>query len=43
MDTQDNVAARGDRPVHLLLNNIGGGYALQSARTLASLLADQIG
>jgi hypothetical protein len=33
----------GGRPVHLLMNNIGGGYAIHDARLLARMLADQLG
>jgi uncharacterized protein YecE (DUF72 family) len=34
---------QGGRPVHLLMNNIFRGYAVRSARTLARLLADNLG
>jgi uncharacterized protein YecE (DUF72 family) len=33
---------QGGRPVHLLMNNVFGGYAVRSARTLARLLADDL-
>jgi uncharacterized protein YecE (DUF72 family) len=33
----------GGRPVHLLMNNVYRGYAVRSARTLARLLADELG
>src|SRR5262245_40803093 len=32
----------GGRHVHLLMNNIGGGYAIHNARLLARMLADQL-
>ena len=31
----------GGRPVHLLMNNLGGGYAIDNARLLARMLTDQ--
>jgi uncharacterized protein YecE (DUF72 family) len=33
----------GGRPVHLLMNNVYRGYAVRGARTLARLLADELG
>jgi len=33
----------GGRPVQLLMNNIGGGYAIHNARLLAHMLADRLG